>query len=270
MPFGPRFAVAVATLLLVAPGAHADGAVPPPRHRLAVAANTAGLRFYRAGQLPRAALRFRDATQLDPDYALAHYNLACAASRLRDVSTAVGELRWLAASRDEVAQAKLAKAAVDADLDFVSALPAVREILGLAAFDAEQPLAWLAERHGTWSAELPTATCVARSYRFVFRADGDARLTVSEACDGAPLHAWTFAGKTTRASDGSVAITVTDWSRWPDGVALTFGACPGLDGAAACFTLSTADSELGPFHRGVAGTSPMRSGTPKTVAAASR
>src|SRR3954470_15818038 len=78
------------------PPAATKAATPPPRRALAVAANTAGLRFHRSGQVPRGAMRFRDATLLDPDYALAHYNLACAASRLRDVGTAITELLWLA------------------------------------------------------------------------------------------------------------------------------------------------------------------------------
>src|SRR5947207_1669440 len=91
-------------------------ATPAPRRALAVAANTAGLRFHRSGQVPRAAMRFRDATLLDPDYALAHFNLACAASRLRDVGTAIGELLWLAHADDPVAQVKLQKALTDPDI----------------------------------------------------------------------------------------------------------------------------------------------------------
>src|SRR2546423_9247225 len=107
-----------------APAAAPDDAVSPQRHTLAIAANTQGLRLYRANQLPRAALRFRDATLLDPSYVLAHYNLACMASRLRDVATVVAELTWLRASSDPLAAAKLDKARSDVDLDFASSLPA--------------------------------------------------------------------------------------------------------------------------------------------------
>src|SRR5262245_6096961 len=90
----------------------------------AVQANTLGMRRYQAGQLARAAENFRDAIAADPSYTLAHYNLACVASRLRDVKTALEELSWLAASKDPIARQKLAKASRDPDLDFVSALPA--------------------------------------------------------------------------------------------------------------------------------------------------
>src|SRR5262245_60088304 len=126
--------VALVVLVVLPALSHAE-AVTPERHKLAIAANTAGLRFYRADQLPRAALRFRDAIALDPDYALAHYNLACAASRLRDVATAVIELQWLQAADDPIARAKLAKAREDADLDFVSALPGIRALLDLPPLD---------------------------------------------------------------------------------------------------------------------------------------
>ncbi|MGZ3428749.1 MAG: hypothetical protein ACXVCV_18980, partial [Polyangia bacterium] len=234
-----------------------DDAVTPQRHALAIAANTQGLRFYRANQLPRAAMRFRDATLLDPAYALAHYNLACMASRLRGLGTLVAELAWLHASADPVAVAKLEKARIDPDLDFASSLPTARALLGLAPFDAHAPLAWLAERHGTWSVELPTDDCAVRSYSFAFAPSGDLTLTVKEACGGKPLRAHTFTGTTNVDGDG-VLVRVDKWPIWPDGVRLGFAACPGLaDAPGSCFALSAAGSEVGPFHRGEPGISPM-------------
>src|SRR5438552_2983094 len=117
--------VVVTPTVVASPAAPAPAAVDPPvaapaaeavtpqRHKLALAANTQGLRFYRTQQLPRAAMRFRDATLLDPSYALAHYNLACMASRLRDIDTVVTELAWLSRSNDPIAAAKLEKARSD-------------------------------------------------------------------------------------------------------------------------------------------------------------
>jgi hypothetical protein len=258
-----------------APQAATKVVTPGPRRALAVAANTAGLRFHRSGQVPRAAMRFRDATLLDPDYALAHYNLACAASRLRDVATAVSELLWLAHAADPVAQVKLHKAQTDPDIDFASSLPKARGVLGLPPFDAQHPLAWLSERHGTWSAELPTDDCATRSYTLVFEADGAAHLIVHEACArassssrrhgsrharaAAPGVAHTYDGSTVLATDGKLKLEITGWPLWPGGVQLAFGACPGLtDAPGSCFVLINGDEEVGPFHRGLAGTSPMR------------
>src|SRR5207244_12431383 len=107
---------------------------------------------------------------------------ACAASRPRDAGTAVAELVWLAHADAPVAQVRLQKALPDPDIDFASALPKARGVLGLTPFDPQHPLAWLSERHGTWSAELPTDDCATRSYTLVFEPDGAAHLIVHEAC----------------------------------------------------------------------------------------
>lgn len=250
-----------------APVATGDDAVSPARHALAVAANTQGLHLYRANQLPRAALRFHDATLLDPGYVLAHYNLACMASRLRDVGTVVAELAWLRGSSNPVAAAKLDKGLADPDSDFASSLPTVRTILGLAPLDPRAPLAWLGERRGTWSAELPTDDCSVRSYTFAFDPSGGLLLTVREACGHKPLRTHTFDGSAVVDTD-SVHVSVQKWPLWPDGVKLTFAACPGLvDAPGSCFTLATADgNEIGPFHRGVPGANAMRAR--RTVATA--
>lgn len=249
----------------------ASAAVPAAAHRRAVAANTQGWRYFNAGQLPRAALRFRDALAIDPDYVLAHYNLACVSSRLREAAMAIDELRWLAASPDPLAKAKLAKGASDPDLDFVSALPGARELLQLpsltkdAAVVDKAPLGWLSERHGVWSAEQPTADCAERSYRFAFAADGTLQLTVREACAGESVRTRVFDGSFTSTTTATTATTaelrvaVPSWAQWPATVRLDFVACPGLEDApSSCFTLTSDKSELGPFHRGLPGVSPMR------------
>ena len=239
-------------------GVASAASLPAPRHHQAILANTAGLRLFRSGQLSRAALRFRDALAFDPDYVLAHYNLACASSRLRETGAALDELRWLAASSDPLAKAKLDKALSDPDLDFVSALPAVRTMLSLAPFDGAHPMAWLAERGGVWSAELPRADCAQRSYSFVLHSGGELELTVREQCSNAAPLAHTFTGSLQAGADGIVRIEVPTWAQWPRAVRLTFAPCPGLDAPGSCFVLDAGEVELGPFHRGVAGMSPLR------------
>jgi hypothetical protein len=265
MPVEPAPAMSPAAAAASAPDSttsETTSATTPARRKLAVAANTAGLRFHRSGQLPRAAMRFRDATLLDPDYALAHFNLACAASRLRDVATVLAETTWLGNAEDPVAEAKLQKALTDPDLDFASALAKVRAVLGLANFDPAHPLAWLSERHGTWSAELPTDECASRSYSFVFEPDGAAHLLVHEACGrarAAAAAAHSYDGTVVLASEGGLKVEVRGWPLWPGGVKLAFGTCPGLtDAPGSCFVLLNGDEEIGPFHRGLPGISPMR------------
>ena len=258
--------LAFAVAIVVSHGTIADAgaaAVAPARHRQAVVANTQGWRYFNAGQLPRAAMRFRDALALDPHYVLAHYNLACVSSRLREAAVAIDELRWLAASSDPLAKSKLDKGASDPDLDFVSALPGARELLQLPAetpIADKTPLAWLSERHGVWSAEQPTSDCADRSYRFAFAADGTLQLTVREACAGQSVRTRVFDGRLTGdAAKAELRVAVPSWSQWPALVRLDFVACPGLEDApSSCFRLASDKSELGPFHRGAPGMSPMR------------
>ena len=266
-------ALLAAMIMSVGVAENAGAAVSAATHRRAVNANTQGWRYFNAGQLPRAAMRFRDALALDPDYVLAHYNLACVSSRLREAAVALDELRWLAASSDPLAKVKLDKGASDPDLDFVSALPAARELLQLPSLTKDAavpsidktPLVWLSERHGVWSAEQPTSDCAERSYRFAFVADGTLQLTVREACAGETVRTRVFDGRFTSggeasgATKGDLRVAVPSWAQWPATVRLEFVACPGLEDApSSCFTLASDTSQLGPFHRGVPGASPMR------------
>jgi hypothetical protein len=168
----------------------------------AVSANTRGMLRYHRGDLARAAEQFRDAIRLDPTYVNAHYNLACVASRLRDVTTAVRELRWLADDTNPEGNAKLDKSASDPDLDFISTLPAVRE-----------------------------------------------------ACAGKPPLDRTFLGKI--VTDGGKLSVTVDWSLWPKDAVLTLEACSGLEAPGSCFILTSAGRQMGPFHRGQPGASPL-------------
>jgi hypothetical protein len=257
--------------LLSTTAARAQPAKPvsAARHRQAIAANTAGLRLYKNGQLQRAEFRFRDAVALDPSYALPHYNLACVASLLRESRVAVEQLAWLKASPDRIARAKLEKALVDPDLDFASALPEVRATLSLPTYDPAHTLAWLAERRGVWSGELPLAGCRQHAYTVEVHSGGDVSLRVRRQCgDGTLIEEETFAGIAHR--DGAdVRIEIDGLDEWPVGARLVMQSCPGLDAPGSCFAVANdSGTVLGPFHRGVPGLSPMRAR--KNVAAAGR
>lgn len=263
MRFTAAFFVAV-----IASSTVAAAPVAATRHRQAVSVNTAGLRLLKSGQTARAAQHFRDAITLDPDYVLARYNLACASSVLRDVPTAIAALEWLAARpEDPVAKARMEKALTDPDLDFVSVLPRVRTLLQVPLFSTEHPLAWLAERNGTWSAELPMSDCASRSYTFQFAADGLLQLTIRESCVGEPVRSRSWEGTLEAHDDGTIDVTVEGWSQWPRGVHLALAACPGLEEAAgSCFMLTSDKTDLGPFHRGTPGTSPLVGHKSKSLA----
>jgi hypothetical protein len=235
-------------------------AAPSAEHRRATGLNTAGLRLMKAGQTARAAQHFRDAISVEPAYSLAHYNLACASSILRDVPSAMHELQWLAdhSDDDDVARARMNKALVDPDLDFVSVLPRLRALLAVPTYSTEHAMAWLAERSGVWSAELPMPDCAQRSYSFQFASDGMLQLTVRESCAGEPARVRTWEGKLTPADNETFDVSVEGWTQWPGKVRLMVSACPGLETApGSCFTLMTDKADLGPFHRGQPGTSPL-------------
>jgi hypothetical protein len=233
-------------LFLVLGGAR-EAAEPSLNRKVAVAANTLGMQRYRAGELRGAAEQFRVAIDSDASYVVAHYNLACVASRVGDTSTALKELTWLSEDKDPMSRAKLEKAKSDPDLDYVSSLPAARELLGLPAFEKTRPSVWLTERSGTWSTELPDAACSERSYTVTFKDDGNLSLKVHEKC-GDKLADGEFHGK---LSLTPVSVVVSDWKQWPGDVPLSFTECPGLSGNGACFILAGSKSQLGPFHRGL-------------------
>jgi hypothetical protein len=206
------------------------------------------MKRYRAGELVGAAEQFHVAIDADPRYIVSHYNLACVASLLGDAKTAVAELRWLDEPSDSQRWTKLAKAAADPDLDFVSPVPAVRQLLGLGPFDATAALSWLSERHGVWSWSAQ-GDCKQRTYTMRFSTDGLVSLDVEEECDGkAPAHD-SFSGHA-RMGPSGVTVDIEQWKQWPGAVPLTFSTCPTLQAPGSCFMLSSGKSTLGPFHRG--------------------
>ncbi len=245
-----RALFAIGCLALATASAASAKAEPPSlNRRIAVAANTLGMQRYRSGELVGAAEQFRVAIDSDQSYVNAHYNLACVASRMGDTATALKELSWLADGPDPQRRSKLSKAKRDPDLDFVSALPQAREKLGLPKFEESRPSAWLSERDGVWSAELPDDKCGERSYTLSFHDDGSVGLRVHELCDG-KLADGEFHGKMLLTP---VAVTIADWKAWPGEVPLAFAPCDraGKETAGACFILSGGRAPLGPFHRGL-------------------
>jgi hypothetical protein len=102
------------------------GAQPPMiRRQRAQALNVEGLKLLAAKNLDAAQQKFQASTDADESFALAYYNLACAASLRKDKQTALTGLRQLSilADRDPVARKALAKGMTDHDLDFIAADP---------------------------------------------------------------------------------------------------------------------------------------------------
>jgi hypothetical protein len=103
----------------------ADGRISSPESErtaemkktmLARRANVAGMKAYRAKNYAQATTKFREAIAANAAFVTAHYNLACVAALQADKKTAIAELKWLSASSDPEAKAKLKKAATDPDL----------------------------------------------------------------------------------------------------------------------------------------------------------
>jgi hypothetical protein len=93
-------------------------------------ANVVGMKAYRAKNYALATKKFRDAIAADVSFVTAHYNLACVAALQNDKQTAIAELKWLAASADPQAKAKLKKAATDPDLRSLAGDAEAKALLG--------------------------------------------------------------------------------------------------------------------------------------------
>lgn len=107
-------ALAIAVLLACVAPAAADPVA-------AKAANARGIAALKQRDLPAAATAFRAALVADPDHVLAHYNLACTASLMKDRATALAQLAWLGnrAVYDRSAKQALGKARKDRDLAWI-------------------------------------------------------------------------------------------------------------------------------------------------------
>lgn len=106
-----KFGIAFALLCSLASTSLADTAK-------AKAANGRGLALAKKKKYAEAAAEYKAAIAEDPNYVLAHYNLACALSLANDLDGAAAELRWLAdrASFDATAKSAMKKAPKDKDL----------------------------------------------------------------------------------------------------------------------------------------------------------
>jgi hypothetical protein len=108
--------------------------------------------------------------------------------------------------------------------------------------------------------------CAARSYTFRFASDGLLELTVRESCAGEQPRSRSWEGTLEQHEDGTIDVSVEGWAQWPRGVRLGLATCPGLEDApGSCFMLTSDKTDIGPFHRGAPGTSPLRS-RPKDLA----
>lgn len=104
--------------LVLATAMPAPPAAARPDRAAAQAANTRGMQLLTAKKYKEAMAEFHKAIAADPDHVLAHYNLACAASRAHDEGGAEEALRWVesAAAWDQAAAKAAAKAPSDPDL----------------------------------------------------------------------------------------------------------------------------------------------------------
>ena len=105
-----------------APAGHPAPAMVAKRDPAAAkAANARGMQLLTAKKYKDAMAEFGKAIAADPDYVLAHYNLACAASRAQDHDVAYKELSWIggAATWDAVAANAAKKAPKDPDLQWI-------------------------------------------------------------------------------------------------------------------------------------------------------
>src|SRR5262249_55245939 len=94
--------------------------------------NTRAVRKLKAKDWAGASADLHAAIERFADHVKAHYNLACLASLTGDRTTALEQLRWLAASELPEAGKKLLKARTDPDLRSIRDDPDVKAILAQA------------------------------------------------------------------------------------------------------------------------------------------
>jgi hypothetical protein len=104
-----------------APAGHPAPAAPATAkrdHKAAEAANARGMRLLASKKYKDAMAEFQKAIAAEPDHVLAHYNLACAASRAQVLDVANYQLAWIASAAlwDATAAKAAKKEASDPDL----------------------------------------------------------------------------------------------------------------------------------------------------------
>jgi hypothetical protein len=112
-------------------GSTASAPAPPSRRQRAQALNVEGMKLLAAKNLDAAQQKFQAATEEDDEFALAYYNLACAASLRKDKQATLTALHHLSAiaDQDPVARKALAKGLTDHDLDFIASDPEGAKLL---------------------------------------------------------------------------------------------------------------------------------------------
>jgi tetratricopeptide (TPR) repeat protein len=130
---GPGFGPPAYLVVIPLDGSTANAARPKTTREQSSALNLEGMKLLKAGKLDEAQRQFAAATEADPSFSLAHYNLASVASLRRDTNPAVSAMQKVIglASSDSEAKQALAKAKTDHDLDFIaSQSPYVAKLLG--------------------------------------------------------------------------------------------------------------------------------------------
>ncbi len=113
-----------------APVADSGGGGANDFEKAATQANDRGMARYREQNWAAAAAEFQSAIEASPNHVKPHYNLACVAAHMNDLSTVIVQLQWLKESKLPEAKSKLVKARTDSDLASVIGTPEVKKILG--------------------------------------------------------------------------------------------------------------------------------------------
>ena len=132
-PDGPGYGPPAYLVVIPLDGSTAKAPRPRTAREQSRALNLAGMKLLGAGKLDDAQRQFVAATEADPSFSLAQYNLASVASLRKDSNTAVSAMETVIELARSDAQAKraLAKARTDHDLDFIaSQSPYVTKLLG--------------------------------------------------------------------------------------------------------------------------------------------
>jgi hypothetical protein len=132
---GPGYGPPRYLVVIPLDGATASAPAPPSRRQRAQALNVEGLKRLAAHDLDAAQQKFQAATEEDDGFAIAYYNLACAASLRKDRPSALTALRHLSAiaDQDPVARRALVKGLTDRDLDFIASDPEAARLLKRAS-----------------------------------------------------------------------------------------------------------------------------------------
>jgi hypothetical protein len=129
----PGFGPPTYLVVIALDGSTANAARPPTARDRSRALNLEGMKLLKAGRRDEAQHQFVAATEADPSFSIAQYNLASVASLRQDSNTAVAAIEKVIdlARTDAEAKRALTHAKIDHDLDFIaSQSPYVTQLLG--------------------------------------------------------------------------------------------------------------------------------------------